>query len=328
MIGAPMQAVQDGVRSLLRTLTRNPYALETVWLSVITFDVKARLTTPLTELIRFKPPEFSVKPGTALGAALKLLQSTIENDFVPTTNEAKGDYKPFVFILTDGQPTDDWKTASQYLFKIKSKIAYIYTIGCGEDVNFEIMTQFSDVCIHQKELTPEAMSKIFVWLSASIGASSAQINDGPIDLTKVALDKDLELVDLAKPPKFVANKWLFFHVLCSKKLNYYLARFCLEPKSGLYFPHQAHKLPEKFFDWDYSTADGINVSNPTVNANLVKGAVECPYCGNQGWYHCNECGSLLCLNIKIVPKQLICPKCGSTGYLSDNTDFQVDGSIG
>jgi uncharacterized protein YegL len=91
MIGEPLKAVADGVQSLITTLRRNPYALETVWLSVITFDAQARVTTPLTELIDFKPPSLSVKPGTAFGAALDLLKKTNDQDLVKISTESKGD---------------------------------------------------------------------------------------------------------------------------------------------------------------------------------------------------------------------------------------------
>jgi uncharacterized protein YegL len=321
MIGEPLKAVQEGVRSLLKTLMRNPYALETVWLSVITFDAKARVTTPLTELASFSPPALSVKPGTAMGSALELLQTTIERDLKKGTAESKGDFKPLVFILTDGQPTDNWQRVSKNLLKSKSKIAYIYTIGCGEEVDFKTMGSISDACIHLKDLSPEAMSKIFVWLSASISSSSAQVNEGPVDLTKSPLGNDLELVDLTKPPAFVSQKWLFFHVICQTTKKYFLARFSLDQKSGMYFPNGAFNLPDDFF------SEG-SIPAPQVDVNKLISTVQCPFCGNKSFCHCDACDTINCFNHKSKAKTITCAKCGEVGYLITDSDFTIGGSAG
>lgn len=44
---------------------------------------------------------------TALGEALKLVSNKIDTEVEKTTTEQKGDWKPLVFIMTDGIPTDD-----------------------------------------------------------------------------------------------------------------------------------------------------------------------------------------------------------------------------
>lgn len=54
MFGEPIEAVKNGVQVLVSTLRQDPYALETAYLSIITFDSDARQTTPLTELAAFQ----------------------------------------------------------------------------------------------------------------------------------------------------------------------------------------------------------------------------------------------------------------------------------
>jgi uncharacterized protein YegL len=43
MRGEPIEAVKTGLRALLSSLSRDPYALETVYLSIITFDREAKI---------------------------------------------------------------------------------------------------------------------------------------------------------------------------------------------------------------------------------------------------------------------------------------------
>lgn len=46
MHGEPIEAVKNGVQTLLTTLKQDPYALETAYVSVITFDSSARQAVP------------------------------------------------------------------------------------------------------------------------------------------------------------------------------------------------------------------------------------------------------------------------------------------
>ncbi len=76
MAGEPIEAIRQGMNTLLGELRSDPQALETVSLSVITFDSSARQVVPLTEL--------------SLGAALTLLQDCIEKEVRKSTTEQKG----------------------------------------------------------------------------------------------------------------------------------------------------------------------------------------------------------------------------------------------
>lgn len=52
MRGEPIEAVKAGLNSLIESLRHDPYALETVCLSIITYDSKAEQVLPLTEVYK------------------------------------------------------------------------------------------------------------------------------------------------------------------------------------------------------------------------------------------------------------------------------------
>jgi len=56
MSGAPIEAVNKGLQALVDMLRQDPFALETVYLSVIQFSSEARHTVPLCDLMSFQPP--------------------------------------------------------------------------------------------------------------------------------------------------------------------------------------------------------------------------------------------------------------------------------
>ena len=55
MSGEPIEQVKNGLQMLVASLRQDPYALETAWLSVITFSSGANVAVPLTELTAFQP---------------------------------------------------------------------------------------------------------------------------------------------------------------------------------------------------------------------------------------------------------------------------------
>lgn len=104
MYGEPIEAVKNGVQTLISTLRSDPYALETAYISIITFNSSAQQVTPLTELAAFQQPNIDASGCTALGGALELLSQKIDTEITKTTAEVKGDWRPLVFIMTDGDP--------------------------------------------------------------------------------------------------------------------------------------------------------------------------------------------------------------------------------
>jgi uncharacterized protein YegL/DNA-directed RNA polymerase subunit RPC12/RpoP len=322
MAGEPIEAVEVGVYKMISALSRNPYAIETAYLSVITFAAKAKALVPLTEITSVQPPDLSLKPGTSLGAALELLRESIEREVVKTTSERKGDYKPLVFILTDGYPTDDWRGPLARLRAVKPSVATIYAIGCGEEVDFEALSQIADVCIHNKSLSTESMAKLFLWLSASVQSQSAS-PDAKLSLEKVPLEEGMELIDPVRPPKFVGrDRRLFFHMTCLKAKKPWLMIYKRAQDDDAYMADRAATLPPDFF------SDGT-MKSPPIDTSDLYGGVACPYCGADGWGKCSFCGHLFCIESDSELTEVVCPVCETSLSVSDGDgSFTIDGSRG
>ena len=107
MVGDPIEHVQDGMATIIKELKADPFALETVWLSIIGFAGKSKVITPLQDIITFYPPKIPISGGTSLASGLNELMNAIDREVVKTTLERKGDWKPLIFLFTDGIPTDD-----------------------------------------------------------------------------------------------------------------------------------------------------------------------------------------------------------------------------
>lgn len=190
MVGEPIEAVKNGVHTLLSTLRQDPYALETAYLSVITFDSTARQVTPLTELLNFKPPELNATGTTALGEALTLLTTSIEREVQKATTEIKGDWRPLVFIMTDGGPTDDWR---KYLsdFK-KARVGVVVACAVGQNADISVLKEITEVVLQLDTADSNSIKAFFKWVSASISVGSQKVESRQKEVTGLS--------DLPPPP--------------------------------------------------------------------------------------------------------------------------------
>ncbi len=173
MTGEPIEAVKNGVQVLVSSLRQDPYALETAVLSIITFDSSARQLVPLTELSMFQIPDIQAAGTTALGDALSLLAKSAEKEVTKTTLEQKGDWKPLVFIMTDGEPTDDWQKGLAE-FK-KQKFGVVVACAAGQHVNTSILKQITDIVVQLDTTDTSTIKAFFKWVSASISIGSQKI---------------------------------------------------------------------------------------------------------------------------------------------------------
>lgn len=184
MFGEPIEAVKNGVQVLVSTLRQDPYALETAYLSIITFDSSAKQVTPLTELAAFQAPNIQASGCTALGEALALLAQKADQEVVKTTAEQKGDWKPLVFIMTDGEPTDDLnKGLAEFN---KRKWGMVVACAAGAGANTETLKRITECVVSLDTADSATIKAFFKWVSASVSSGSMKVDATGIEATSLS----------------------------------------------------------------------------------------------------------------------------------------------
>lgn len=173
MYGEPIEAVKNGVKVLVSTLRQDPYALETAYLSIITFDSSAQQVSPLTELAAFQQPNIQASGCTALGEALALLSQKADQEVTKTTPEQKGDWKPLVFIMTDGEPTDDLNKGLAE-FK-KRKWGMVVACAAGSGANTDTLKKITECVVSLDTADSATIKAFFKWVSASVSSGSMKV---------------------------------------------------------------------------------------------------------------------------------------------------------
>ena len=184
MYGEPIEAVKNGVQVLVSTLRQDPYALETAYLSIITFDSSARQVAPLTELSAFQQPNIQASGCTALGEALALLAQRADQEVTKTTEEKKGDWKPLVFIMTDGEPTDDLNKGLAE-FK-KRKWGMVVACAAGAGANTDTLKKITECVVSLDTADSATIKAFFKWVSASVSTGSMKVEEAGAEATTLS----------------------------------------------------------------------------------------------------------------------------------------------
>ncbi len=174
MQGTPIESVKSGIRQLHRDLLGDPQAIESAYLSIITFGNSAQQTVPLTEVAMFNPPELTAGGTTNFGDGLRMLIDSFDRELVRTTADQKGDWRPLVFILSDGAPTDvDWPMYAQQLRERRP--ANIIAVACGDQADVNVLKQVTENVILMQEMSPDAFRAFFSFVSASVKQTSQKV---------------------------------------------------------------------------------------------------------------------------------------------------------
>ena len=177
MDGAPIQSVREGLEQFQREVAKDPFARDVVKVGVITFGEEARfVTSGLIPIQEFQVPELvpSNRDVARLDLAFRLLRESFDRDVVrPRLGGPKGDWRPVVFVFTDGRPTDgygkpsdQWKAERDALInrpKRQVKPANFVAVGCGPNVDDETLKAISTGTAFCMGTSEAAFVSLFSW---------------------------------------------------------------------------------------------------------------------------------------------------------------------
>ena len=326
MVGQPIEQVQEGMRTIIQNLRVDPYALETVFVSIIAFAGKAKTLSPLTELYKFYPPVFPIGGGTALGKGLEALMDDIDRNVQKTTPEQKGDWKPIIFLFTDGNPTDDYAAAFRRWNERYRRHCSLVAVSIGDNVNVLTLAQITNDLLLLKDTDAESFGKFFKWVTASIKTTSMSVSESSSDELKLAPTSgiNLEKVDAREYHSHVPDEnFAVLHARCQTTGNDYLIKYAR--RSPLFDEREGQRGGFRLvgaYPVDKASYADLSAGHRTkINSLSLTGVPACPCCGNQIGAVVCECGNIFCVGEN---EENECPWCGMRGTLGHGGPGGID----
>lgn len=166
MSGEPIRQLNDGLNSFKEELMSDALAAKRVEPAIITFGADVRLASDFGTADSFVPPMLSTSGSTPMGAAVDLAIDSIRlrKELYRTNGIAY--YRPWIFLISDGAPTDEWQQAAARAVQAQNEKAFsLFAVGV-QGADLETLSKFS---------TRQALSlnglrfrEMFVWLSGSL----------------------------------------------------------------------------------------------------------------------------------------------------------------
>jgi uncharacterized protein YegL len=187
MAGAPIQALNEGLRAFKEAVIKDEQAALRVDVSIISFG-PVELTQDFVTIDQFDPPELSAIGLTPMGEAITYALDLLESRKETYRNNGIQYYRPWVFLITDGAPNPNspWQAAARQLQEgeAQRKLSFFAVGVQGADMS--ILQSITPAERPPLMLNGLDFRSMFLWLSDSmVRVSSSSVGSDMVALPPV-----------------------------------------------------------------------------------------------------------------------------------------------
>jgi len=169
MQGRPIEELNAGLATFREELAADALATKRVEVAIVTFG-PVNTELPFTSAESFYPPALSPQGDTPMGAAINAGLELVRDRKAQYRSSGISFYRPWVFLITDGAPTDAWQSAAAAVREgEQSKSFAFFAIGV-KGANMDVLRQISV----REPLSLDGLKfrELFSWLSSSLRSVS------------------------------------------------------------------------------------------------------------------------------------------------------------
>jgi uncharacterized protein YegL len=171
MMGKPINELNAGIVTFKDALVADSLASKRVEVAIVTFGGQVNVAQEFETASSFYPPTLNATADTPMGAAIKRgLELLRQRKDVYRSNGITF-YRPWVFLITDGAPTDTWQDAAALIREGEQSKSFAFFAVGVENANMDILRQIS--VRDPLKLQGLRFQDLFVWLSNSMKSVSS-----------------------------------------------------------------------------------------------------------------------------------------------------------
>ena len=184
MAGEPINELNEGIQLFWQEVSKDPLASKRVEVAVVTFSDDVEVVQDFATIENSQPPVLEAGGATAMGSGILTALDMLRNRKEVYRRNGISYYRPWIFLITDGAPTEPQGVMQQAAQAIQQEEAKKGVAFFAVGVKGADMRMLATLSKERQPLKLKGLAfrELFLWLSASMQRVSSSKVEDKVDL--------------------------------------------------------------------------------------------------------------------------------------------------